>query len=67
MAKIHPIELQSALKGVDYPARKDALVKAVQDNGASQEIKAAIDTLPDDTYDRPTDVTEKVDFGGDGN
>ncbi len=66
MAKINPIELQSALKGVDYPARKDALVKAVKDNGASEEIKAAVDKLPDETFNRPTDVTEKVDFGGDG-
>lgn len=65
MAKINPIELQSALKGVDYPARKDDLVKAAQGNGGSDEIKAAIDKLPDGTYDKPTDVTEKVDFGGD--
>src|SRR5207248_2276702 len=31
-----PVELQKHLKGVDYPARKQDLINAAQENGAPQ-------------------------------
>ena len=62
--KINPFELQSALKGVGYSATNGDLVKAVQKNGGSDEITAAIGKLPEGPYDRSSDVTVKVDFGG---
>lgn len=67
MAKLNPIELQKALKGVDYPANREDLIKAVEGNGASDEIRNAVDQLPDKSFEKPTDVTEAMDFGGDGN
>ncbi|HEV2127577.1 MAG TPA: DUF2795 domain-containing protein [Thermomicrobiales bacterium] len=65
MAKLNPIELQQALKGVDYPADKIALAEAAERNGASGDVRNAIDRLPDKQYEKPTDVTEAVDFGAD--
>ncbi|HYH11477.1 MAG TPA: DUF2795 domain-containing protein [Thermomicrobiales bacterium] len=65
MAKLNPIELQKALKGVDYPASKEDLVKAADSNGASDEIRDAVSQLPERSFERPTDVTEAMDFGGD--
>lgn len=65
MAKLNPIELQKALKGVDYPADKEAIIDAANSNGASDDIKNALNGLPDKSYEKPTDVTEAVDFSGD--
>jgi len=58
MAKINPIDLQKALKGVDYPASKDDIVKAAEKNGASDEIVSALKNLSADSFEKPTDVTK---------
>lgn len=60
MAKINPIELQKALKGVDYPANKSDLVKSAESNGASEEIRSALDSLSDQTFETPAEVNEAV-------
>ena len=65
MAKLNPIELQKALKGVDYPAKKSDLVKAAETNGASEEIRSALDNLPDQSFETPADVNEDIGFGED--
>jgi hypothetical protein len=64
MAKLNPIELQKALKGVNYPASKDDLIKAAEDNGATDDVMAALNGLGDDHFNTPADVTEAVDFDG---
>lgn len=60
MAKINPIELQKYLKGVDYPASKDDVVKAAEGNGADDEIMDALKNLSEDKFERPTDVTKAL-------
>ncbi len=60
MVKINPIEVQQALKGVDYPATKEDLVNTAQNQGASQEIRSALDKLPNKTFDTPADVNEAI-------
>lgn len=60
MAKINPIELQKYLKGVDYPASKDDVVKAAEGNGADDEIMDALKSLSEDKFERPTDVTKAL-------
>lgn len=60
MAKINPIELQKYLKGVDYPASKDDVVKAAEGNGAEDEIMDALKNLSEDKFERPTDVTKAL-------
>ena len=64
MAKLNPIELQKALKGVNYPASKDDLIKAAESNGAANDIKSALQALGDDHFNTPADVTEAVSFAG---
>ena len=64
MAKLNPIEFQKALKGVEYPASKDDLLKACDNNGGNDDVRAALDKLPDKSFETPADVTEAVDFGG---
>lgn len=60
MADVNPIELQKHLGGVDYPASKDDLVKAAEQQGADDEVLEALRNLPDQEYDAPTAVTKAV-------
>lgn len=60
MAKINPIELQKSLKGVDYPAKKDDIVKAAEENGADGDVLDALKNLPDESFERPTDVSKAL-------
>ena len=60
MAKINPIELQKALKGADYPASKRDLMETAEKNGASEEVRSALESLPDQTYEKPVDVSEAL-------
>ncbi|TMR98124.1 DUF2795 domain-containing protein [Nonomuraea basaltis] len=56
----NPIDLQKHLSGVDYPARKDDLVKAARDHGAGDDIIKALESMPDRQYDGPNAVSQAV-------
>lgn len=60
MAKINPIQLQKHLKGMDYPASKDKLVKHAQQNGADDNAISVLEQLPDNEYGSPTAVSQAV-------
>ncbi|HEX4817735.1 MAG TPA: DUF2795 domain-containing protein [Nonomuraea sp.] len=57
---LNPIDLQKALHGVDYPARRDDLVQAARDNGAGDAIIRALEAMPDRKYDGPNAVSQAV-------
>src|SRR5215208_2355627 len=60
MAKVNPIQLQKYLKGVDYPASKEDLLKRAKEEGADEEICTTLEQLPDEQYDTPADVSKAV-------
>jgi len=60
MAKINPIELQKYLKGVEYPASKDDIVKAAENNGADDEIIDVLRNASESSFEKPTDVTKAL-------
>ena len=60
MAKVNPIQLAKSLKGVSYPADKEAVVKAAQGNEAPENIVELLNRLDEQTFSRPTDVTKAV-------
>lgn len=60
MANSSPIEVQKYLKGVDYPAKKEDLVEAAKKNGADQEICEMIEHLPNQEFEKPTDITKAM-------
>lgn len=60
MAKINPVEVQKALKGVDYPAEKKDIVRTAEEHGASEEIRSALGKLPDKSFETPADVNEAI-------
>ena len=60
MAKVNPIQLQKHLKGVDYPASKEDLINHAKQNGADENAISALEALPDEEYETPTDVSEAI-------
>jgi hypothetical protein len=53
-------EVQKALKGADYPAGKDDLVRLAESNGADDEVVDALRGMGGGTYDSPADVMKAV-------
>lgn len=58
--RISPVQMQKHLKGVNYPASKDDLVKQAKNNNASNEIVDKIRTLPADSFGGPKDVMKAL-------
>ncbi|CAM2989959.1 DUF2795 domain-containing protein [Cupriavidus taiwanensis] len=56
----NPIELQRALKGVDYPASRDQLLDKAREAGADASITEALEGIPDREYEDPAQVSEAV-------
>ena len=55
---INPIQVEKFLKGVDYPASKDDLVKQAEQNGADEEIRSTLQQLKEDKFGSPADVKQ---------
>ncbi|WP_019587329.1 DUF2795 domain-containing protein [Deinococcus apachensis] len=60
MAKINPIQLQKHLKGVSYPASKQDLMDAAEENGADDDVRSMLDELPDEEYETPAAVNKAL-------
>ncbi|MGW7465997.1 DUF2795 domain-containing protein [Streptomyces xantholiticus] len=60
MASISPIDLQKALKGADYPARRDDLIALAKDNGADDALVQKLTGASEDEFDGPNDVQKAV-------
>ena len=53
-------QVEKYLQGVDYPTRKADLIKQAQQNGAPPEVMNLLRQLPEETYQKPTDVTQAI-------
>jgi hypothetical protein len=60
MAKVNPIQLQKALKGVNYPAGKKELLEAAKRNGGDENIADTLSQLPERKYEKPSDVSKAL-------
>jgi hypothetical protein len=60
MARVNPIEVQKHLKGIDYPVKKEDLIKHAQKNGADQELQSILEELPRDEFQTPADVNKAI-------
>lgn len=60
MSQINPIQLQKFLKGVDYPATKNALIENARKMGADENVCASLEGLPDQEFDAPIDVSQAL-------
>jgi hypothetical protein len=53
-------EVQKALKGVDYPADRDDLVRRADENGASPDLLEALRNSRAERYEDPTAVMKAM-------
>lgn len=60
MAKVNPIQIQKHLRGMDYPASKADVLRALEQNGADDETRNTLKQLPDETYETPADVSKAI-------
>ncbi len=60
MAKVNPIQIQKHLKGMDYPASKADVLRALEQNGADDETRNTLEQLPDETYETPANVSKAI-------
>jgi hypothetical protein len=51
-------ELEKYLKGIDFPASKDDLLKKARDNGAPQEVLDMINGFTESRFNSPIDVSK---------
>ncbi|MCW2719568.1 MAG: hypothetical protein QOG20_366 [Pseudonocardiales bacterium] len=54
---VNPVQLQKFLRGVDYPARKEDLVRHAEQQGADEEVLDTLRRIPDREYDGPNAVS----------
>lgn len=54
------IDVQKALKGADYPAKKDVLLKLAKQNGAEEDVMEALAALGDEEFDSPAAVSKAL-------
>ena len=57
---VSPIDIQKALSGMDYPAKKDDVVKHAESQGGSDEVLEALKGIEDQEYDTPAAVSKAV-------
>ena len=57
---VSPIDIQKALSGMDYPAKKDDVVKHAESQGGSDEVLEALRGISDQEYDTPAAVSKAV-------
>jgi hypothetical protein len=60
MQNVNPIQIQKFLKGVDYPANKEALIENARKLGADETVCASLEKLPDQDFEAPVDVSEAL-------
>lgn len=60
MAQVNPIQLQKHLKGMDYPASREDIIRHAEENGADEEALSVLEQLPDEEFETPADVSKAV-------
>ncbi|MBA2677291.1 MAG: DUF2795 domain-containing protein [Ktedonobacteraceae bacterium] len=60
MAEINPIQVEKFLKGIDYPANKSILLERAEANGVDENVREALQNLPDQQYKSPTDISKAI-------
>jgi hypothetical protein len=60
MPHVNPIQLQKYLKGVDYPASREALLANAKKMGADENVFSSLKQLPNEDFETPADVSEAI-------
>ena len=57
---MNPVQVQKFLGGVDYPTRREDLVRAAEQHGADENVRSLLQQLPDEVYKTPADVSQAI-------
>ena len=57
---VNPVQVEKFLKGVDYPATKEDLIRHAQQQGADQQVLETLKQLPDKTFEGPAGVSKAI-------
>jgi hypothetical protein len=57
---VSPIDIQRVLSGMDYPARKDDILRHAEQNGGDREVLEALKKIDDREYEGPSGVSSAV-------
>jgi hypothetical protein len=60
MTPVNPIQVQKFLGGIDYPAKKDELLRRAEESGADEAVKETLQQLQQDEFNSPNDVSEAI-------
>jgi hypothetical protein len=60
MAKVNPIQVQKFLKGMDYPANKQAVLEHAKQNGADDNVCSTLERLPEEEFTTPAEVSQAI-------
>jgi len=57
---VSPIDIQKALSGIEYPAKRDDVVKHAESQGGGGDVLEALKGIDDQEYDTPAAVSKAV-------
>jgi len=60
MPHANPVEVEKSLKGMNYPAKKNDLIKHAQQQGATQDILETLKDLREENFNSPVEVSKAV-------
>ena len=53
-------EVQKFLKGMDYPASREDLIRHAEQQGADENIRRSLEQLPGDRFETPAEVSQAI-------
>lgn len=57
--EVSPIEIQKALKDMDYPAQKKELIQHAKKHNASEKVLNELERIEDKEYKNAADVSKE--------
>ena len=60
MPYANPAEVERYLKGMNYPAKKDDLIKHAQQQGANKDVIEVLKEMRDQSFNSPVEVSKAV-------
>lgn len=57
----NPIEVETHLKGIEFPANKQELIEHARQNQAPEEVLATLEPMPDREFGNAADVAKGLD------
>jgi hypothetical protein len=60
MAKISTKDIENAIMGVNFPAKKQEIIRKARENNAEPEVEKAIGKIPEKIYNSPAEVSSQT-------